>query len=132
MYLNRNQKARSSLPAPTASRFLTDEDLIAFSGFTKKTFISPAWKGLVISAATGNYPLATKPSTVGVFILNYNNFVNSNCKEKEKTSIKNNIDYVYSEEFDCPNFDREVGVSKSSEGLVLYKFTKPVVGQDLK
>jgi hypothetical protein len=107
-------------PAPTASRFLTQDDLKIFSGFTKKNFISPPWKGLVISAATGNYPLATKPSTIGVFTLNYNVFVlDSDCKEKQRIAIENKIDYVYSTEFKCPNFTT---VATSSENLILYKF----------
>jgi hypothetical protein len=118
--LNRNPKGLLSPPAPTASEFLIKDDLRLFSGFTKKVFISPPWKGLVISAATGNYPLATKPSTVGIFTLNYNVFVvDSDCKEKKQLAIENKIDYVYSSKFDCPNF-KEVG--ESSEDLTLYKF----------
>ncbi len=108
-------------PAPTASRFLTEDDLTLFSSFTKKYFISPPWKGLVISAATGNYPMATKPSTVGVFTLNYDWFVNTSCKEKDEASTKHNLSYAYSTEFDCPNFIEQ---GESSEGLVLYKFIK--------
>ncbi len=120
--LNMNNKNELSFPAPTASRFLTEDDLRLFSGITSKTFISPPWKGLVISAATGNYPLATKPSTVGVFTLNYNVFVvDSDCKEKERLAIENKIDYVYSEKFQCPNF-KEVG--ESHENLTLYRFDK--------
>ena len=91
-----------------------------FSGIKEKTFISPPWKGLAISAATGNYPLATKPSVIGVFTLNYNVFVvDSNCFKKKQLAIENKIDYVYSSKFECPNF-KEVG--ESSEDLVLYKF----------
>lgn len=108
-------------PAPTASRFLTEEDLMLFSSFTKKKFISPPWKGLAISAATGNYPMATKPSTVGVFVMNYDWFVNASCKEKDEASIDNNLSYAYSTEFDCPNF---IKIGESSERLVLYKFIK--------
>ncbi len=108
-------------PAPTASRFLTDDDLALFSSFTKKTFISPPWKGLVLSAATGNYPMTSKPSTVGVFILNYDWFADTKCEEKDIVSIDHNVSYAYSKRFDCPNF---IEVGESSEGLVLYKFNK--------
>lgn len=108
-------------PAPTASRFLTEDDLMLFSSFTKKKFISPPWKGLVISAATGNYPMATKPSTVGVFNLNYDWFVNTNCKEKNQAAIDHDLSYAYSTQFDCPSF---IKMGESSEGLVLYKFNK--------
>ena len=107
-------------PAPTASGFLT-EDLTLFSSFTKKTFISPPWKGLVLSAATGNYPMTSKPSTVGVFVLNYDWFANTKCEEKDIVSIDHNISYAYSKRFYCPNF---IEVGESSEGLVLYKFSK--------
>ena len=106
-------------PAETASRFLTDDDIELFSGFKKKNFLAPPWKGLVISAATNNFPLATKPSMIGVFTLNYNNFTRSSCDEKKETSIIYNIDYVYSDAFACPGFTQ---MGESSEGLVLYKF----------
>jgi len=121
MKLDMNDKSILSSPAPTASAFLTEDDLRLFSGFTKKTFISPPWKGLAISAATGNYPLATKPSTIGVFTLNYDWFVNTTCEDKQKVSIENNISYAYSAKFDCPNFIKE---GESTEGLILYRFKK--------
>lgn len=124
LHFNRDSAEVMLRPAPTSSVFLTDEDLLFFNNFTKKRFISPPWKGLVISAATGNYPLATKPSTVGVFTLNYDDFMGLNCKEKDRVSFKNKIDYVYSEEFDCPRFTREHSDTESSEGLGLYKFNK--------
>jgi hypothetical protein len=108
-------------PAPTASIFLTDEDLALFSDITKKRFISPPWKGLVISAATGNYPMTSKPSTIGVFTLNYDWFADTKCEEKDTVSIEHNVSYAYSRRFDCPNFT-EIG--ESSEGLVLYKFNR--------
>lgn len=117
--LNKDRE-KMSPPAPTASGFLIEDDLRLFSGFTKKTFISPPWKGLVISATTGNYPLATKPSTVGVFTLNYNVFVvESDCKEKQRLAIENKIDFVYSSKFECLNFKEE---GRSAEGLILYRF----------
>ena len=116
-----NYGGKLSNPAPTASRFLTEEDLNIFKNINKKTFVSPPWKGLTISSATGNYPLASKPSTIGVFKLNYNVFVvDSNCEQKIELAKKYNIDYVYSSEFNCSKFHKE---ASSSENLILYKFT---------
>ena len=120
MHLNGHPKEQLFSPAPTASRFLTEDDLRLFTGIKEKTFISPPWKGLAISAATGNYPLATKPSVIGVFVLNYNVFVvDSDCEKKLQLAVENKIDYVYSSKFDCFGF-RDMG--ESSEGLTLYKF----------
>lgn len=120
MQLNENPKGSVSYSAPTASRFLTEDDLLLFKDIKAKNFISPPWKGLVISAATGNHPLATKPSTIDVFTLNYYDFLSlPECKEKEKVANENKIDYVYSTNFECPHFILQ---GTSSEGLILYKY----------
>ena len=121
LHYNKDPEGLILIQATPANRFLTEDDLRLFNGITSKTFISPPWKGLVIGSATGNFPLASKPSTIGVFTLNYDEFLGSNCKDKQKTAIENKIDYVYSTKFDCLNF---TVMGTSSEGLILYQFSR--------
>lgn len=105
-------------PSPPASKYLHEDDLILFQNISKNVFISPPWKGLVIGAATGNYPLDTKDATIGVDILKYSDFIDTNCINKKKLAIDYKIDYVYSSAFDCANFKF---IGKSREGLYLYE-----------
>jgi len=104
-------------PASPANVYLQEDDLRLFN-FTEKRFLSLPWKGLVIGTATRNYPLETKPSTITNEITSFNKFMNADCKEKSKIAEEYEIDYIYSKEFDCKDFE-EVGVSE--EGLHLYK-----------
>ena len=105
-------------PAAPVNRYLTEDDLKLFGSFTGKRFISPAWKGLVIGVATGNYPLESKPSTITNEILSYNVFIQSVCSQKKDLAKKYKIDYVYSAKFQCKDFDL---VGSGGEGLNLYK-----------
>lgn len=122
LHYNNYEKGHNLPPAPTASVFLTEGDLRLFDGLTKKYFLAPPWKGLAIGAATGNYPYHSKPSTIGVFILNYDEFLNgSDCNRKTKIAKEYNLEYVYSEWFECKKF-KEIG--RGDEGLILYHFEK--------
>lgn len=122
LHYNGYEKGHNLPPAATASVFLTDTDLKLFGEFTKKYFLAPPWKGLAIGAATGNYPYHSKPSTIGVFILNYDEFLNgSDCNRKTKIAKEHNLEYVYSEWFECKKF-KEIG--RGDEGLILYRFEK--------
>lgn len=105
-------------PAAPANNYLHEDDLRLFENITKKKFLSNPWKGLVIGVATNNYPLETKSSTITNKIFNPFEFMNLDCSDKLKISIKKEIDYVYLIQMDCEGFDL-VGVS--SEGLYLYE-----------
>jgi hypothetical protein len=108
-------------PNPPASSYLTDEDLILFKNIHHSRFLSTSWKGLVIGAATENYPLDSKSSTVTVNILTSGQFMSSSCVIKSNFAVQYGIDYVYLDSFDCKGFNL---VGKSSEGFYLYRFIK--------
>ena len=112
---------QSLKPNPPANQYLTNEDLNIFTSIKNKNFLSLPWKALVVGAATNNYPLDSKPSFITNYIVNYGNFMNSDCQEKEKLAKKNKLHYVYSTAFACNNF---IELKKSQEGLYLYKFNK--------
>jgi len=113
-----NNPQAQMLPAPPISQYLTAADYLAFSSFQKERFLTIPWKGLVIGAATGNYPLRSKEAIVSNWFLDYETFVRADCAAKKEMAAENRISYVYSYAFDCPGFE-EYG--RSSEGLFLYK-----------
>lgn len=104
---------------PPANMYLHQDDLRLFKDINKKRFISPDWKGLVIGAATGNFPLEAKPSIITNFVMPYDEFMRMDCSTKEFAAKKVDLDYAYSFPFDCPSFKY---LGKSREGLYLYKF----------
>ncbi len=105
-------------PAAPANMYLNEDDLKLFNGINGKNFLSPPWKGLVIGTATSNYPLITKESTLTNKITDFNSFMNSNCSRKYEIAKQKNINYVYSQEFECNGFEIK-GIS--GEGLHLYE-----------
>jgi len=113
-----NNPQAQILPAPPISQYLTMADYLAFSGFQKERFLSIPWKGLVIGAATGNYPLQSKEAIVSNWFLGYQTFIKADCATKKELAIKHRLSYIYSSPFDCPGFE-EYG--RSSEELFLYK-----------
>jgi hypothetical protein len=108
------------LPASPSNTYLTNDDLRLFQNIKKKRFISVPWKGLVIGAATGNYPIESKASIITNKLYSYNGFMSGNCTTKINTSDKFRIDYVYSRPFSCDFFEK---IGESEEGLILYKFS---------
>jgi len=109
-------------PNPPASSYLIDDDLVLFNNISHSRFLSTPWKGLVIGAATGNYPLDSKSSTITVNFLTSGQFMGSNCLIKSNLAIQYSINYVYLDSFDCKGFNF---IGKSSEGFYLYRFIKP-------
>ena len=110
------------LPAAPASNYLTDEDLAFFKAIPKRSrFISPPWKGLVIGAATGHYPIVSKPSIVSNHIRSYDSFMNGDCAAKIHIGEVLDLSYAYSAPFDCAQF---AFIGASREGLHLYQFRK--------
>ncbi len=107
------------LPTAPANKFLTEEDLDIFKDIKKKNFLSIPWKGTVIGVATDNYPLATKSGTISRDFKRYQEFMKADCFQKRKLAENWALDYVYLMEFNCKDFK---SVSKSQEGLILYKF----------
>lgn len=116
LYSNGNRIAD---PAPPANRYLIEEDLELFNDFEKAVILTHPWKGLVLGAFKNLYPLESKQSTITNSILKYNDFISSDCKLKSKLADKYKINYVYSSEFNCPNFKF---IGKSKEGFFLYNF----------
>lgn len=106
-------------PAAPINRYLTPDDLDLFRGISGAKFIAPAWKGLVIGVATRSYPMESKSSTVGTRLVMYRDFMDADCAAKADTANRFNIEYVYSQPFECVGFEP---LGKSSEGLVLYRF----------
>lgn len=104
-----------------ANNYLNQDDLEIFSKFSGKRFISVPWKGLVIGAATGNYPLTNKASIITNNLLSYEEFRSSNCRNKKILAEIHEIDYAYAPRFSCPNFKE---ITNSPEGLYLYEFIK--------
>jgi hypothetical protein len=113
---------RSFVPAPPITRYLHEDDVTLFQNYTKKIFISPPWKGLVIGAVTGNYPLDSKASTLTNHKLLYIDFMNENCEGKSKLVQKYKIDLIYSTSISCPGLFEHIGMSR--EGLFLDKIIK--------
>lgn len=105
-------------PAPPITQYLTGADYQAFSGFQGERFLAISWKGLVIGAATGNYPLRSKDAIVSNWFLGYDTFMKADCEAKKELALEHHISYVYSSSFDCPGFEN---YGRSSEGFVLYK-----------
>ncbi|MGV8152515.1 MAG: hypothetical protein ACP5OG_05530 [Candidatus Nanoarchaeia archaeon] len=118
--LSRTSPNGGIIPAvPLQNSFLHEDDLRLFSNITQKNFISEPWKGLVIGAATNNYPLHSKGSTIMNEYYDYYEFINLDCQNKTIIAKEYEIDYVYSPGFNCTGF---LDIGKSKEGFVLYKF----------
>jgi phosphatidylglycerophosphatase A len=112
-------EVRSYSPAPPVTRYLTEDDLRLFAGIEGKIFVAPAWKGLVVAASTGNFPLESKYSTISNSFLRYSDFMNADCGGKVRYAIRYKVNYVYSSPFSCKEF---IEKGKSNEELVLYQF----------
>lgn len=110
-------------PNAPASNWLVESDLELFKLIPKEQrFLAPSWKGLVIGVATNNYPLDSKDSIITNKFTSYNDFVLKNCEEKRADVKRNDIKYIYSTPFNCPDFNL-IGISE--EGLSLYIFNEP-------
>ena len=106
-------------PNSPATNYLTQEDLMLFKNIKNKTFISSPWKGLVIGAATNNYPIESKSSIITNRIASYSDFMNADCKAKKDFVMIYQVDYVYAPYFNCTSgFEY---IDKSTEGLFLYR-----------
>ena len=117
--LNPPESHRTGSPAAPVNKYLTSDDLKLFNNIHQERFVSLPWKGLVIGAATNNFPLDSKPSTITNKILSYDVFMSTDCRGKDSLSIKYNIDFAYTKPFNCSNF-KPVGYS--NEGMFLYEF----------
>ncbi|MBN2854326.1 hypothetical protein JXK06_02210 [Patescibacteria group bacterium] len=106
--------------SPPANNHLNNEDLRLFKDLKHKRFLTYPWKGLVIGAATENYPLSSKASIISNRIFNLYFFMAYDCAGRREQALNKKIDYVYSEPFICDNFV-EIGRS-NLENLVLYEF----------
>jgi hypothetical protein len=107
------------MPNLPLNRYLAPDDLTIWQGIIGKNFTAPPWKGLVIGAATGNFPLESKSSTITMSIMPYAKFLSADCTEKAALAERYSISYAYLPAFKCPNF---VELGESSERLHLYKY----------
>lgn len=106
-------------PAEPINRYLHRDDIKIFGELSDERFLAPAWKGLVIAAATDNNPVYTKPSFFGIKKYSHEEFMRDSCDTRVEKFQKFSIDYVYTIPFDCDHF---IEIERSAEGLVLYKF----------
>jgi hypothetical protein len=106
---------------PPANEYLKADDLRLFADLKKQKFLAPSWKGLVIGAATGNYPLDGKASIISNYQFDYNLFMNTDCVSKIRMAQALNFDYLYSTSLNCDRFEY---IGHSQEGFYLYKFQK--------
>lgn len=120
MFRNLGGEHQVLMPAPPITRYVTEDDILLFSTYSGKRFISPSWKGLVIGVSTDNTPLDSKSSTLTNKILKYEVFEKADCKNKVELAIKYKLDLVYTSSLDCAESFEKVG--RSREGLVLYEF----------
>lgn len=104
---------------PPANAYLHADDLRLFEGLSQQIFLTIPWKGLVIGAATGNYPMESKASIVTNYQSSYEMFMLISCSNKNDTANIIKLDYLYSTPIDCPKFKY---IGHSAEGLYLYKF----------
>ena len=114
------------VPSAPITRWLHPDDMELFGGISGKVFLSPPWKGLVIGAATHNYPLDSKASTLTNRFVRYSDFMAGTCAEKIGYSNEFSIDYIYSSKLECEGFE-EIGLSR--ENLYLYRFIPKTVNQ---
>lgn len=101
------------------NNYLNQDDLALFAGIYQKRFLTSSWKGLVIGAATNNYPLDSKAGIITNHLMKYSFFMRENCDDKNSQARLYNLSYVYSDPFNCPNF---IELGHSREDLYLYKF----------
>lgn len=110
---------KSIMPTAPATAYLTQEDIKLFSNISKQAFISTPWKGLVIGAATGNYPIESKPSTISNQYYKYSDFVKLSCEDKIKIAKQKKFNYLYNQgPTNCKSFQL---LGQSKEGFYLYK-----------
>lgn len=112
-----NFRIKQLYPSPPANQYLHSDDIYLFSGIKNEIFLAPPWKSLVLSVATKNIPLVTKPSTITISKINYENFLVANCNQKKYFTNRFKIKYVYTPEFKCDGFEL---LGTSSESLSLY------------
>ena len=113
------------IPNLPLNHYLAPDDLAIWQGISGKNFTAPPWKGLVIGAATHNYPLESKPSVITMSIMPYAKFMAADCPGKDALAGQYSISYAYSMAFKCSNF---VELGQSSEGLHLYEYEPLVQG----
>ena len=110
------------LNQPPKNNFFSLDDYEVFSKFNGKRFISNPVNSLEIGASTNNYPIISKPSFVTNQYFSYHYFLSRSCQRRLEIMQEQKIDYIYTEEFDCPGF---VEVNRSSdELLVLYEISE--------
>lgn len=105
-------------PTAPANVYLHPDDLRIFKEIKGKRFLSAPWKGTVIGVATDNYPLVMKEGTISKDEPWFENYMNLSCPRKYRRAISEGIQYIYSQPFDCQQFEF---VDKSREGFYLYR-----------
>jgi hypothetical protein len=103
-------------PASPVSRYLHPDDVRIFSALSGERFLAPSWKGLVIASITDNEPMYTKPSTITIRKVIYEDFSVATCEQKMAMVRAHRVSYIYAEKINCAGFEV---IDQSAEGLYL-------------
>lgn len=120
--LTNSQNGKQAYSKAPANNYLIQDDIKLFEGIKNKKFLSIPWKGLVLAAATENYPAVAKEGIISIGSPQIiSQFAQADCNSKLDMVKKQKIDYIYLYNFDCKGFEK---VGQSREGFVLYKVNK--------
>lgn len=112
---------RTVPPAAPVNRYFHQDDITMFEAIDERArFIAPGWKGLIIGTLTDHRPLFTKPATITLKLLRFNDFNRADCEEKRVLMEEAHATHSYGPQIACDGFTY---IGKSTEELHLYTYT---------